>query len=187
MWVRGHCILSLLHQINNMHINPWFWRFSLFCYEPVQHIYFCWIIVQHCVQCKVSIYGSYLWPQPRVHSPIFGRLYNQTWSGGYGQRNTNRTASMSYSWQTTLWWHVSTTVFRISIVIWSLLNKIWKYVVKSNDIFLVKSFIEHVIQEYSFILVWWNWWKFNLKCLINSHIPVYKLYSYPIYIVKMCL
>ena len=40
MWARGHCMLALLHQIKIMHINPWFWRFSLFCYEPVQHIYF---------------------------------------------------------------------------------------------------------------------------------------------------
>ena len=31
---------ELLHQIKIMHINPWFWRFSLFCSEPVNHLYF---------------------------------------------------------------------------------------------------------------------------------------------------
>jgi len=57
MWVGGQCILSLLHQIKIMHINPWFWRFSLFCYEPVQHIYF---LLNYCTaQCTVQ--GEYLW------------------------------------------------------------------------------------------------------------------------------
>ena len=46
MWVRWHCILSVLHQIKIMYIIP-FWRFSLFCYEPVQHDYFCCTIVRH--------------------------------------------------------------------------------------------------------------------------------------------
>ena len=40
-----------------MHINPWFWRFSLFCYEPVQHIYF---LLNYCT-ALCTVQGEYLW------------------------------------------------------------------------------------------------------------------------------
>ena len=47
----------LLHQIKIMQINPWFWRFLLFCYESVQHIYF---LLNYCT-AKCTVQGEYLW------------------------------------------------------------------------------------------------------------------------------
>ena len=40
-----------------MHINPWFWRFSLFCYKLVQHIFF---FMNYCT-AYCTVQGEYLW------------------------------------------------------------------------------------------------------------------------------
>ena len=73
MWVRWHCILSVLHQIKIRYINPWFWRCSLFCYEPVQHNYFFAVLLYSIVYSArwVSIYLN-LWGIPNYFFRIEG-------------------------------------------------------------------------------------------------------------------
>ena len=61
MWVRGHCILALLHQIKITHINPWFWRFSLFCYKPVQPIFFAELLYSIVYSARWVSMGLNLW------------------------------------------------------------------------------------------------------------------------------
>ena len=131
MWVGGHCILALLHQIKIMHINPWFWRFSLFCYEPVQHIYFFaellysivygarWVSIglNLCAGCK---FGDQLYP-----------LQSREWSSIH--LTNNRGTSLPVS-------NLKVCICLLFLLFWSLL--IYQY--RSNragcDIFSCKKY-----------------------------------------------
>ena len=67
MRVRWHCILSVLHQIKIMYINPWYWRFLLFFFNRFSITNFCCIIIRQSTKYArwVSI-CLYLWIHDNV-------------------------------------------------------------------------------------------------------------------------
>ena len=52
--VTAHWFCTLYYAVQSFSKTKKIWRFSSFCYESVQHLYFCWVVVWHSIQYKIQ-------------------------------------------------------------------------------------------------------------------------------------